>query len=301
MQNHFIQHTTGPAIIYQCIVTTVRPEKMSIDVYVPETSKNFRGVHLLSPNISTAYGNTALPEIDSLGLVAVYHKTHYPVFLGCIPGYGFNSGEQTFEPLCEGEQQITAIGGGFLKLDQAGNCVQGSNSSAHQWLMHDGTFAETGREFLEFSNLHRNSLRIESNNDIISLNRVFEYHQCFQAAKYSESDILKENTVDWDLEEKILHNAYQAMQRLSGDNDIFAKTEAIVSALITKHTCTESDITDYEASLESLKLKTGGCTVRGEIFGNSAVKLEVLDKDEALVAGIEIDGNFGGKLIGRWE
>lgn len=300
MVSPFIQNTTGPATIYQCTVTKVRPGKMAVDIYIPETGSKFKAVRLLSQNIGTTYGTIVLPEENSLGLVAIYHKSHFPVFLGCIPGYGFNSGEQSFELLKQGEQQMTAIGGGFFKLDRAGNAILGSKASAHQWMMGDGTFVEAANHFLEFSNLHRNSLRIADNNDIISLNRSFEYRQCAEVKHYSEDEILNGDTVDWDLETKILDEAYQVMQRLDGEDDIFSRTSSIVTSLVTEHTCTEADIAEYESFLESAALKADGATVRGEIFGDSALKVEVLNKDGDAVAGIEIDGEFGGKLTGQW-
>ena len=166
---------TGAASIYQCIVTNVRPSQMSIDVYIPETSAKIQGVNLLAGSLGTSYGLVTIPAEGTLGLVARYHNSKLPVFLGAIPGNGFNNEEQTFETLSQGEYQITGVGGGFIKMDRAGNCISGSKAFAHQWLTGDGVYAKAAKEFSEFSNLHRNSLRIAENNDIISLNRSFVY------------------------------------------------------------------------------------------------------------------------------
>ena len=106
--------------------------------------------------------------------------------------------------------------------------------------------------------------------------------------------------MNWDLASQILKDAESVIQRLSGDEGIFTKTQQIVSCLAESHTCTEADLDDYEAYLKTLRLNHDGHTVQGEIFGDSALKIQVLDKDNGLVAGIEIDGENGGKLTGRW-
>ena len=299
--NNFIHQDLGPASIHQCIVTKVRPSRMSVDVYIPETASKFQNVNLLSQNLNTTYGSVALPEENSMGLVALYHRAHYPVFLGCIPGHGFNSGEENFECLSQGEQQLTAIGGGFIKLDKSGNLVAGSRDSAHQWLMNDGTAMQTSKKSILFSNLHRNNLRIAENNDIISLDGDFEYHESIKTERYRKEDFLVNHTIDWELEQKILQKTHDIIAKLDGESSIFSATEAMVSSIVPKRSCTESDIASYESFLRSTKLPVSGNTVKGEIFGDSALKIGVYDESDTLVAGINIDAKSGGKLIGDWE
>lgn len=300
MPNNFMHPPTGGASIYTCLVTRVRPEKMSIDVYIPETSAKIQGVNLLSGSLGTTYGLITIPAEGTLGLVAKYHNSKLPVFLGAIPGNGFNSGEQTFESLHQGEYQITGIGGSFSKMDRVGNHIHGSKKFAHQWMTADGADVKVAKVFSEFSNLYRNHLRIAENNDIISLTRSFDYRQCSQLKRYRKDDLLSGGSLDWDKASQILRGASDAISSLVGDDGIFAKTKRIVSSLAVERACSESDIDAYEEYLKTLQLKSDGYRVRGEIFGDSALKLEVVDKDGTLVSGIEIDGEFGGKLTGRW-
>ena len=268
---------------------------MTVDIYVPEINNEYRGVYILSNSIQTGYGTITLPEVDSVGLIVLYHRSKQPVVMGFIPPYGFNSGKEKFEVLKPGETQISSKGKGFLKCDVSGNTAIG-NAEALDFFLPNGKniVSSLGKE--EISNFHTKDLHIEHNDDIITIGKTFKYHQAVKVQTFSVDDIYKSNnTLDRDTIDSVIDEANNILDSL---NSLFEKTENIRNSVIS-HTASREDIDKYAESLEDFKLKPSGITVEGALFKDCIISLLVKDSDK-VIAGIEIDEEKG-MLIGEWR
>lgn len=298
--SNFLPANTSPTLIYKCQVTAVNPSTMTVNVWVPEAHTEYKGVYVLSSSVGDDYGAIHLPKVDSVGVVALYHRSNMPVFLGSIPPYGFNSTDIKFESIKQGEHHLKSVGGGFVKLDDCGNAIVGAENGAQQFLMNTGKMLTKTNDKIELSNLHRNSLHIEHKDDIISLNKEFEFYQSTTCKRYSTEDILNEGNINWDIVKDILDAAERTLDILVGENSIFARTGSLTGAIAVQRNATESDIDEFSKFVEGLKIERSGIKVKGTVFGEeNIVNVEVLNGED-LVAGISINEN-GGELLGTWK
>lgn len=289
---------TDEALIYQGRVTAVYPATMTVDIYVPEINNEYRGVYILSDSIQTTYGAIAIPEVDSVGLIVLYHRSKQPVVMGFIPPYKFNSGEQKFEYLKPGECQTSSKGGGYFKGDVAGNGIVGNAEFTADIHLADGSRFDTFLRKTEISNFHKNDLHIDYNSDIITIDKSFEYCEGINLKTVSTSDIYKDNALNKDVIEDVLNRARKAIRKLSDDEGIFTVTRNIMLR-ISDHTIEKSDIDEYVEKLSDYTVSSSGTVVRGEMFKDNVLSIHA-EKGGEMVAGIEIDEN-GGKLVGRWN
>lgn len=297
----FIPHTVSEALIYKCQVVAVRPETVGVDVYVPYTKSEYRGVYILSQALGKTNGTVAMPEVGAEGLLLLYHKSNMPVFLGTVPQQYFYGGNVVYEPLMPGETQSMSVGGGFINMDSSGNTTLGAVGEAEQLMLVDGTSMNVASAIRAVSNLYRNSLHINNNNDIISLDGEIELYKEAPCKAYSEAEIVPKGTINSDVEQKILNAANDIMDSLLGDNGVYNKLNSVVDSLTKTHTCTKEDIEDYVACLESAKLPKTGVSIRVSAFNEKDFKLCVLNNDEE-IAGIVIDSKTNkGTLTGNWD
>ena len=289
---------TDEALIYQGRITAVHPLTMTADIYIPEINNEYRGVYLLTDSIQTTYGTITMPEVDSLGLIVLYHRSKQPVIMGFIPPYKFNSGGQVFEYLKEGECQTSAKGGGYFKGDIAGNAIVGGNEMSADMHLPDSSKFSVFLGESEISNFHKNDLHIDYNSDIITIGKTFEYHKDLDLGIVPTADILKDGKLDRSIIEKVLKDARDVIKQLDDDESIFSLTSSIMSR-VSDHTIKKSDVDEYAENLNDYILPASSTVVKGEMFGNNILSVSV-KKDGDLVAGIEIDEN-GGRLTGRWD
>lgn len=288
--------TTQEALLYQCRVTNVYPSTMSVDVYVPESNNEYKGVRLLSGYIMTSYGSVCMPEVGSIGIVALYHKSKSPVLLGFIPPYGFNQGNEKFEYHNIGDFQNASIGGGFVKGDFVGNASVGNNYVARTIYKNDGDVSDFYRIKKEFSNFHRKDLRIEDKNDIMNISDEFTLYKQFKSNVKSQYDVYDGRAFNSSVLDEIITEADTAINEiysaLSAVSDTFSDAENKV--------LTEIDIADLETLTENLKLSVSGLNVKCEMFKDGGGIKISLCNDDTEIAGIEIDEN-GGKMTGKWS
>ena len=282
------------ALIYQCRVIRVYPATMTVDVFVPEINNEFQGVYILTNNIQTAYGTISMPEIDSVGLIALYHKSKQPVILGFIPPYKFNQGEQKFEYLKPGESQVSGKGGAFFRSDILGNATVGTSTGVGTAYEYHGKKVDSFLEKNEISNFHRKDLRISDNDDIIKISDIFEIHETIPNSVVCAEDVLKWEDLQEDKIESVLSDVEKSISDLSSAmteiRNIFLRSSGKL--------LTQEDVQDFENAMRSYQMPQSGYCVKGKIFGDTGLKIGLYDGDEE-VAGIEIDEN-GGKLTGRW-
>ena len=298
MRNMYPLKNTDEALIYQGRVTAVYPATMTVDIYVPEINNQYSGVYILSNSIQTTYGTVSMPEVNSVGLLVLYHRSKQPVVMGFIPPYKFNSGEQKFEYLNPGECQTSAKGGGFFKADIAGNAAIGNAEAAADMYLADGEKLSVFLGESEISNFHKNDLHIDYNSDIITIGKSFRYQKSIDLKSISESDVYRNNTLNREVIESVLKDAENTIGELADDNSLFSLTRNIMKGMV-EHTVVKSDIDEYVERLNGYILPSSGVSVEGEIFKDNILSVKVKN-DDGLIAGFEID-ELGARKVGRWN
>ena len=287
--------TSQEALIYQCRITAVYPATMTADVYISEINSEYQGVYILTNNIQTTYGTASIPEVGSVGLIALYHKSKQPVLLGFIPPYKFNQGEQKFEYLKPGESQVSGKGGGFFRANSEGDVFIGTSSVIGSIYEKSGKVVDSLLEKCEISNFHRKDLRISNNNDIISMSSKLVAYTQIPIKKVAAKDVLKDSGLQEDVISSVMSDVDTVISKLTNImleiNKIFAK--------VSDKTLTKSDVSDFEESMKAYQLPLAGTNIKCECLGNGGIKFGLYD-DDTEISGIEINEN-GGKLTGKWE
>lgn len=287
--------TSQEALIYQGRVTGVYPETMTVDIYVPEINNEFQGVYILTNNIQTTYGTISMPEIDSVGLIVLYHKSKQPVIMGFIPPFGFNQGEQKFEFLRPGESQVSGKGGAFFRSTLTGDAFIGTSSVIGSSYEKDGKNVQSFREKEEISNFHRKDLRISYNDDIIKVSNEFEIFEQLPNDKISTQNILKNGVIQEETLSSILADVENAICNL---NTMLGEIRTIFLDSSNK-TLTQESVSEFKKSMLGYQIQRSGLCVKGQIFNGTGFKISLYDNDTE-VAGIEVDDS-GGKLTGTWR
>lgn len=287
--------TSQEALIYQCRITAVYPATMTADVYISEINSEYQGVYILTNNIQTTYGTASIPEVGSVGLIALYHKSKQPVLLGFIPPYKFNQGEQKFEYLKPGESQVSGKGGGFFRSNLAGDALVGTSNATGAIYEKTGKAIDSFLTKNEFSNFHRKDLRISDNNDIIKISNEFVAYKQISMKKISADDVLKRDGLQEDVISKIVNEVTSVIDDLTNAmleiQSIFAKS--------ANRSITETDVSDFETAMKKYQLTQSGINLRCRVFGDTGIKIGLYDGDKE-ISGIEVNEN-GGKLTGEWK
>lgn len=283
MPSNFEPRGVFQAYLHRCIVTAVYPYTTMVDVYIPQTGSQYSNVYVLMPTFTTTSGVISMPEVNSAGILAIYHSSYPPVFLGCMPPFGFNNDSLTFERVLPGETRISSQKGGFIDVDAAGNISSGTGLKNIRYVDASGAEYTLGSSKVYATPLSKNSLHIEQKNDIINLKNTFEFYQ--RSKVESAQDVID--------------TAKKNIKMLSGENNIVDKTKSMIEAVLNDRSVNKSDISAYESFLNDCKMTGDGVKVSGMMFDEGILKIRVT-KDGDLIAGIEIDEN-GGRLTGKWE
>ena len=286
--------TSQEALIYQGRVTEVYPATMTVDIYVPEINNEFQGVYILTNNIQTTYGTISVPEVGSVGLIVLYHKSKQPVIMGFIPPFKFNQGEQKFEFLKPGESQVSGKGGAFFRSTLTGDAFVGTLSLTGSNYEKNGKNVNSFKEQEEISNFHRKGLRISCNDDIIKISDEFEIFEQLPNNKVRAEDVFKNDVIQESVLSSILADVEDVICRL---NSIMTEIKNIFSKSAIK-TLTPEIVSEFKKSMLEYQIQKSGLCVRGQIFNGTGFKIALYNND-AEVAGIEVDES-GGKLIGTW-
>lgn len=117
-----------PAIILQCLIMDVNPSRLTVDVFVPETSAYYNDVPMSFPTKGKGYGIYSMPAKNMSALLCINDTSRKPSVLAAFTSSSdvANSVSQIREIVFPGENLLTGIGGGFIKQDQSGMVMIGS-------------------------------------------------------------------------------------------------------------------------------------------------------------------------------
>lgn len=294
--NNFQKKPNPQILMYKCRVTKVYPERFAVDIYIPEINSEYRSVALLANNIQALHGAVTMPDIDSVGIIVLYHQSFRPVMMGFMPGYDFSKAQYAFETVLAGEHRLTSKGLSSLKLDSAGSAYLANGNNAGSFLTADNQAITLHESKSDITPLSKKHLMIKQENDIISLTEeTIEYKDAvlpsYPPDTFIQNGVLNQAAID-----KVISDATYVIQQLNDNEDFFAHMQAVKENMFS---LTEEDMAQYQQYLEEFRLTPSSPSIRVKKFTDDLFSFGVYDKTGVLIAGIDIDED-GAHQVGKW-
>jgi len=285
-----------PAVILQCVVLNVNPERLTLDIFVPELSAYYNDVPISFPTKGGKYGVQAMPAKNMAALVCINDTSRKPYILAAFTSVSevASSVSQTKEKVLSGENLFSSIGGGFLKQDQSGLSIIGSTDMNIQSLDADGGILTSS---LGYEARHIGSSKIGGiylpksihyddyvqlfNDEIKVVNREEIYSAIENKKAYAVSEIYDAEThlLNQTVKDDIIANVAETVGLIQGDSTSFG-----ISKILTDFVSSfRSNIQDPDFETKLAEVQN---FINQYILANKGVKLTI-DKGSTLNGSLD--------------
>lgn len=285
-----------PAVILQCRILNVYPEKLTVDIFIPETAAYYYDVPITFPVKGSDYGLQAMPAKNMAALVSINDISRKPTLIGAFASKVEESGEvpQVRELILPGEIVTQSVGGGFAKQDQAGSATLGSQDGNFIAVDGDGRVKQSalGYDRRQIGSAQVGGIYLPKltdyddyaqlfNDEILVVNREEIYSGIENKAAYTVNDLLTFETgwINETLKTTILSNVAETVSLIQGNETSGGFVGRLTSFIDSfRDLVVDNDYAAKIAEIENF--------VNSYLLSNKGVKLTI-DKGNSISGGLE--------------